>query len=101
MMCPVLGGKMLINVLTWIGLGIVAGFLVYVIVPGQRKFLAGTISAGIVGAFVGGIIYSALKIGSIAATLDPWAAGLAVLGAAVMIYLIYTLVQGESGVPER
>jgi uncharacterized membrane protein YeaQ/YmgE (transglycosylase-associated protein family) len=55
---------MIINILTWIGIGIFAGTLVNLFTPNREKYISGTISAGIVGAFVGGIIYSALEIGN-------------------------------------
>lgn len=83
------------NILVWTALGIIAGFLVYLIFPGQRRYLAGTVSAGIVGAFVGGIVYSALKIGSIAYELDPLASLVAVFGSVFLIYLIRLLIKTE------
>jgi uncharacterized membrane protein YeaQ/YmgE (transglycosylase-associated protein family) len=87
---------MFVNIITWIVIGVLAGFVISIVLPAKNKYLAGTISAGIVGAFVGGIIYSALKIGNIALTLDPKAAGLSVIGSLVLIYLVKLLVRSEN-----
>jgi uncharacterized membrane protein YeaQ/YmgE (transglycosylase-associated protein family) len=86
---------MFLNIITWIGLGVVAGFIVSIFTPDRSKYLTGTISAGIVGAFVGGIIYSALEIGNIAINLDPTAAAISVLGSLALIYFIQILVRSD------
>lgn len=86
---------MFTSIVVWTVLGIIAGFLVYLFFPGKRRYFAGTISAGIVGAFVGGVVYSALKIGSIAAYIDPVASLAAVFGAGALIFLIQLLVKSE------
>lgn len=86
---------MFANILAWVGVGIASGFLVYFLFPGQRKYLLGTISAGIVGAFVGGIIYSAFKIGSISVSFDPVSSAVAIIGAVLLLYLIRLLVRNE------
>jgi uncharacterized membrane protein YeaQ/YmgE (transglycosylase-associated protein family) len=91
---------MLLNIITWVGIGILAGFVVSLLIPNKNKYLAGTVSAGIVGAFVGGIIYSALQIGNIALTLDPAAAGISVLGSLILIYFIRLLVKSENKLSE-
>jgi uncharacterized membrane protein YeaQ/YmgE (transglycosylase-associated protein family) len=86
---------MIMNILIWIGLGVIAGFLVNLFSPGKTKYITGTISAGIVGAFVGGIIYSAFEIGNIAINLDPRAAAISVLGSLALIYFIQILVRSD------
>lgn len=86
---------MLLNVFAWIVIGIFAGFLVNFLMPAKGKFLAGTISAGIVGAFVGGILYSAFRVGQIAINFDPIATFVSLFGAAVLIYLIRVLIRNE------
>lgn len=91
---------MFANVFLWIGIGIASGFMVYFIFPGQRKYLFGTITAGIVGAFVGGIFYSAFKIGSISFSFDPLSSVVATLGAVLLLYLIRILVRNEEGFKE-
>jgi len=84
-----------LNILTWIILGVIAGTFVHFVMPVRGKYLAGTISAGVVGAFVGGILYSAFQIGQVAISFDPIASFIALLGAGILIYLIRTLIKNE------
>lgn len=84
-----------LNILAWIVLGVIAGALVHFVIPSRGKYLAGTISAGVVGAFVGGVLYSAFKIGQIAVSFDPIASIIALLGAGILIYLIRVLIKNE------
>jgi uncharacterized membrane protein YeaQ/YmgE (transglycosylase-associated protein family) len=86
---------MFVNILIWTALGVSAGLAVYFLFPTQRKYLTGTVMAGVVGAFVGGIVYSAFEIGSIAVSLDLAASIGALFGAAGLIYLIHLLVKSE------
>jgi uncharacterized membrane protein YeaQ/YmgE (transglycosylase-associated protein family) len=84
---------MFFNVLIWIIFGILAGLLVNFIYPMEGKYLPGTIGAGIVGAFVGGILYSGLQIGQIAFELDPIATLIALIGAILLVYFIRALIR--------
>jgi uncharacterized membrane protein YeaQ/YmgE (transglycosylase-associated protein family) len=79
------------NILAWIILGLLAGAIAKAIYPGhQGGGIISTIVLGIVGAFVGGTLYSLLTTG----TLQFTATGLsipgllvAILGAIIAIYL--------------
>lgn len=79
------------NIIAWIILGLIAGAIAKAIYPGdQGGGILGTMILGIVGAFVGGSLFSLLQTGSLQLT----AAGLsipgifvAVLGAIVAIFL--------------
>jgi uncharacterized membrane protein YeaQ/YmgE (transglycosylase-associated protein family) len=89
------GGDMFANILIWTILGVAAGFLVFLLFPYQRKYFLGTLMAGVVGALVGGIVYSAFEIGSIASSIDTAATIGSVIGAALLIYFIRLLVKSE------
>jgi uncharacterized membrane protein YeaQ/YmgE (transglycosylase-associated protein family) len=79
------------NIIAWIILGILAGAIAKAIYPGhQGGGILATILLGIVGAFIGGSLYSLLTTG----TLQIAAAGLsipglllAIVGAMIAIFL--------------
>lgn len=86
---------MFANVVSWIILGLVAGFLVNGLPPFRKHYTIGTIGAGIVGAFLGGVLYSGFKIGSISSGLDFWALIMAIVGAGLLMIFIALLVKNE------
>lgn len=79
------------NIIAWIILGLLAGAIAKAIYPGhQGGGILGTMILGIIGAFVGGSLYSLLATGSLQLT----AAGLsipgliiAIIGAMVAIFI--------------
>lgn len=84
---------MLTNVLLWTLLGILSGVIIHFLFPSDQKKLAGTISAGLLGAFFGGAIYSIFSIGSVAVILDPIASFVAVFVAVALIFGIRRVVR--------
>lgn len=86
---------MLGNVLTWILIGVFAGLGVYLLFPGERKKLTQTTFAGISGAFFGGVVFSAIKIGRIAAMLDPFSIVAAMIGSLVLLGIISILMTSD------
>lgn len=86
---------MFVNILSWVVIGILAGLLVHLLFPLDNRYLVGTISSGIVGAFVGGILYSAFRIGELAFSFDAISLGAAILGAGLLIYFIRLLIRSE------
>ncbi|AHG91953.1 Transglycosylase-associated protein [Gemmatirosa kalamazoonensis] len=76
------------TLLTWLLVGLVAGVLASMIMGGTGYGLIGDIIIGIVGAFVGGWIFSALGIasplGGIAGTIL-----VAFIGAVVLLFIIH------------
>jgi len=76
------------TLLTWLLVGLVAGVLASMIMGGTGYGLIGDIIIGIVGAFVGGWIFSALGIASplagIAGTIL-----VAFIGAVVLLFIIH------------
>lgn len=83
------------NILAWIILGLLAGAIAKAVVPGYQggNWLA-TLVLGIVGAFIGGTLYSFLQNGSLQLAAPGLSIGgvfIAVLGAIIAIFLYGTL----------
>ena len=81
------------NILAWIVLGLIAGAIAKAIYPGrQGGGILGTMLLGIIGAFVGGSLFSFLTTGTLALTSAGLSLGgilVAVLGAVVALFLYY------------
>lgn len=79
------------NLIAWIILGLIAGAIAKAIYPGdQGGGILGTMILGIVGAFIGGSLYTFLTTGAIqltAASLNLGGILLAILGAIIAIFL--------------
>jgi uncharacterized membrane protein YeaQ/YmgE (transglycosylase-associated protein family) len=79
------------NLIAWTILGLLSGSIAKAIYPGsQGGGIIATILLGIVGAFVGGSLYSLLTIGTIQVTATSLSLPgllIAVLGSIVAIYL--------------
>ncbi|MBW4444882.1 MAG: GlsB/YeaQ/YmgE family stress response membrane protein [Plectolyngbya sp. WJT66-NPBG17] len=81
------------GILAWIVLGLIAGAIAKAIYPGRQggSFL-GTMILGVVGAFIGGTLYSFLTTGTLALTSASLSLGgivVAVLGAIIALFLYY------------
>ena len=78
------------TLLTWLIVGLVAGVLASMVMGGTGYGLIGDIIIGIVGAFVGGWLFSALGVasplGGLAGTIL-----VAFIGAVVLLFLIHLL----------
>jgi uncharacterized membrane protein YeaQ/YmgE (transglycosylase-associated protein family) len=78
------------SILTWIIVGLVAGVLASLVMGGTGYGLIGDIIIGIVGAFVGGWVFSALgvasPIGGLAGTIL-----VAFVGAVLLLFLLRLL----------
>jgi uncharacterized membrane protein YeaQ/YmgE (transglycosylase-associated protein family) len=79
------------NIIAWTVLGLLSGAIAKAIYPGsQGGSILSTIILGVVGAFVGGSLYSLISTGSIqltATSLSIPGLGIAVLGSILAIYL--------------
>ncbi len=79
------------NIIAWIILGLIAGAIAKAIYPGdQGGGILATMLLGIIGAFVGGTLFSFLQTGSLALTsagLSIPGVFVAVLGAIVALFL--------------
>jgi uncharacterized membrane protein YeaQ/YmgE (transglycosylase-associated protein family) len=85
------------GILGWIVLGLLAGAIAKLIVPGDDPGgIIVTTLIGIVGAIVGGLIASALDIGDIDDFFDlgTW---LIAIGGSVLLLLAYRAFTGRSG----
>jgi uncharacterized membrane protein YeaQ/YmgE (transglycosylase-associated protein family) len=84
------------SVIGWIILGLIAGFIASKIVnkTGQGFFM--DIVLGIVGAIVGGVIFSALGVGGITG-FNLYSMVVAVIGA-IIVLVIYHWVSGRRAV---
>ncbi len=83
------------NILAWIVLGLIAGAIAKAVYPGhQSGGILGTMLLGIVGAFVGGSLYTVLTTGTLALTAAGLSLGgilVAVLGAVVALFIYYAI----------
>lgn len=81
------------NILAWIVLGLIAGAIAKAIYPGhQSGGILGTMILGIIGAFLGGTLYTFLTTGTLVLTASGLSLGgilVAVLGAIVALFLYY------------
>lgn len=79
------------NIIAWVVLGLLAGAIAKAIYPGyQGGGILATIILGIIGAFVGGTLYSFFSTGSlslVSAGLSIPGLFIAILGALVAIFL--------------
>jgi uncharacterized membrane protein YeaQ/YmgE (transglycosylase-associated protein family) len=81
------------GIISWIVLGLIAGFIGSKIVDKQGKGLWLDIALGIVGALVGGFLFS--MFGATGVTgLNIWSMIVAIVGA-VVVLLIYNAVAGR------
>jgi uncharacterized membrane protein YeaQ/YmgE (transglycosylase-associated protein family) len=77
------------NLIAWTVLGLLSGAIAKAIYPGSQGILS-TIILGVIGAFIGGSLYSLISTGSIqlaATSLSIPGLGISVLGAMLAIYL--------------
>lgn len=81
------------NILAWIVLGIIAGAIAKAIYPGQQGgSILGTMVLGIVGAFIGGTVFTLISTGTLAftsASLSIPGIVVAVIGAIIALFLYY------------
>lgn len=83
------------SIIGWIILGLIAGFIASKIVNKQGSGLIVDIVLGIVGAVVGGFIFS--QVGSVGVTgFNLWSMIVAIVGA-IVILLVYHAIFGRRG----
>jgi uncharacterized membrane protein YeaQ/YmgE (transglycosylase-associated protein family) len=76
------------DILTWIVVGVIAGFLAKAVVPGEGPGgVLGDLVVGVVGAIIGGWIMN--SFGNAGATgLNIWSIFVAFLGAVVLLFIM-------------
>ena len=73
--------------LAWISWGVVAGLLVRLFVPGRESLSwLGALFAGVGGAFIGGLIAFALRLGTEPVTPGGWILAIVGAGVALLFY---------------
>ena len=85
------------GIFSWIILGIIAGALAKLILPGkQGGGIIVTIILGIIGAILGGFLGSLVGIGSLESVFDIGTIITAIVGALIVLF-IYGAVTGRKG----
>lgn len=84
------------NLIVWIVLGLIAGAIARAIYPGHQGLgIIGTMVLGVVGAFVGGFLWTLITTGKLAlgasASLGFGSIVVAVLGAIVALFIYYAV----------
>ena len=81
------------SIVIWIILGLVAGFIASKIVDRRGQGIWLDIALGIIGALVGGFLFSFFGAGGVTG-LDLWSMIVAIVGA-IVVLLIYNAVMGS------
>jgi len=85
------------DLLTWIVVGIVAGFLAKAVVPGEGPGgVLGDLVVGIVGAVMGGWIMHAVGEPGLTGGISIWSIVVAFVGAVVFLILLRALTSRRS-----
>ncbi|MFZ2493351.1 MAG: GlsB/YeaQ/YmgE family stress response membrane protein [Thermoanaerobaculia bacterium] len=83
------------TILTWLIVGLVAGVLASMVMGGTGYGIVGDIIIGIVGAFVGGWLFSQLGVSSPLSGL-PGTIFVAFIGAVVLLFVLRLIRSGTS-----
>lgn len=82
------------GIIAWIVIGLVAGWLAGVIMPGKGFGLLGDLIIGLIGAFVGGLILNLLVPD---ATFGFWGSLLvALVGACILVAIVHAVTRGRT-----
>lgn len=76
------------GVISWIILGLIAGFIGSKIVNKSGQGFLRDVALGVAGAVVGGVIFSALGLGGVSG-LNIWSMIVAVVGAVVVLWIFH------------
>jgi len=80
------------SIIAWLVLGLIAGFIASRIVNKQGEGLVLNIVLGIVGAFVGGWVFSLFGMSGVTG-LNIYSLLVAVLGAVVVLFIYHALIR--------
>ena len=86
------------GILAWIILGLIAGAIAKAIVPSGPGGLIGDIIVGIVGAFIGGYVYSLAGHAGITG-FNLWSIICAIVGSVILLAIIRLLAPARYDVP--
>jgi uncharacterized membrane protein YeaQ/YmgE (transglycosylase-associated protein family) len=74
------------SLLTWIIVGLIAGLLADLVVPGKQNWLVDTL-VGMAGAVIGGWLFNAF--GGVGTTgFNVWSVLVAFIGAVILLYIV-------------
>jgi uncharacterized membrane protein YeaQ/YmgE (transglycosylase-associated protein family) len=83
------GGSETMDILTWIVVGIIAGFLAKAVVPGEGPGgILGDLVVGVVGALLGGWIMRQFGSAGVTGRIDLWSILVAFLGSVVLLIIL-------------
>ena len=86
---------MLINIIAWIVLGAIAGWIAGMLVKGDERWgVIGHVVLGIVGALVGGFLANLLGLGSGREggdVVNIWSIIVAIIGAVIVVWVVNAL----------
>lgn len=74
------------SLLTWIVVGLIAGLLADLVVPGKQNWLVDTL-VGMAGAVIGGWLFTAFG-GAPATGFNIWSILVAFIGAVILLYIV-------------
>lgn len=74
------------SLLTWVVVGLIAGLLADLVVPGKQNWLVDTL-VGMAGAIVGGWLFQAFG-GAPATGLNIWSILVAFVGAVILLFVV-------------
>lgn len=74
------------SLLTWIVVGLIAGLLADLVVPGKQNWLVDTI-VGMAGAVIGGWLFNAFGAAG-ASGFNIWSVLVAFVGAVILLYIV-------------
>jgi uncharacterized membrane protein YeaQ/YmgE (transglycosylase-associated protein family) len=81
---------MLMNLISWLVLGLIAGFLASMVMNKRGEGLLLDIVLGIVGAVMGGLLFRAVGIAGVTG-LNLWSILVAVVGAVLLLGVFHTI----------
>ena len=83
------------GIIAWLIIGLVAGWLAGVIMPGKGFGLLGDLIVGLIGAFLGGLILALLVPD---ATFGFWGSLIvALIGACILVAIVHAVQRGRTG----
>ena len=82
------------GILSWLILGLVGGFVGSKILNGRGEGLLMDIALGVLGAVVGGFVFSFFGLGGISG-LNVWSMIVAIAGSIIVIYLYHNVLNAR------
>ena len=82
------------DILSWLILGLIGGFVGSKILNGRGEGLLMDIGLGVVGAVVGGFVFSLFGLGGVSG-LNIWSMIVAVVGSLIVLYLYHNVLNAR------